>query len=409
MNRIFKLRNPVKEYAWGDFFAIQDLLGLSREAFSRPMAELWMGAHASAPSRVQIGKEAWMPLDELIAGDPEAVLGSSVARIFSGRLPFLFKVLAVRTPLSIQVHPNAEQAEQGFRRENSAGLAPDDSGRSYRDASHKPELLCALTPFHALEGFRPVEDMLRLLDRIAPTTLAGEIRILQERPDAAGLRAFMERLLRLDEKRQGRVRKEVLSRTQDRRGDAAGPLEWIARLAKEFSGDMGILAPALMNLVVLEPGEALWIEAGRMHAYLLGTGVEIMANSDNVVRGGLTEKHVDPAELLRIVSFESGAVRPVPAQGGSQGLCLYPVGASEFLLGRIRITPSLPFRAGPRRGVEIHLCVEGSGSFLIQDQEVRFSRGASLLVPDAARGYRIEGEAVLYRASVPAEAPQAEA
>lgn len=172
---------------------------------------------------------------------------------------------------------------------------------------------------------------------------------------------------------------------------------------------MGILAPALMNLVVLEPGEALWIEAGRMHAYLLGTGVEIMANSDNVVRGGLTEKHVDPAELLRIVSFESGAVRPVPAQGGSQGLCLYPVGASEFLLGRIRITPSLPFRAGPRRGVEIHLCVEGSGSFLIQDQEVRFSRGASLLVPDAARGYRIEGEAVLYRASVPAEAPQAEA
>ncbi len=407
VQQIFKLENPIKTYAWGSHSAIQDLLGLSGEARSGPMAELWMGAHPLDPSLVRLGPGERIPLERFIARDPEGVLGPPAARAFGGRLPFLFKVLAVRAPLSIQVHPDRTQAEEGFRRENASGLPPDHPARSYRDDAHKPELVCALTPFHALKGFRAAKAVLRLLRRAVPDSLAGEIRGLEERSDATGLREFMARILTLDPTTRERLTREALGRTQGKSAETGDPLGWIRRLAGDFPGDMGLLAPALMNLTVLSPGESLWIEAGVMHAYLSGTAAEIMANSDNVVRGGLTGKHVDVEELLRIARFRSEDARPMRPLAHGPGLLLHPADASEFLLARIRVSPERPFEAGPDRSVEIHLCLEGSGTFRAGPEgvAVEFARGDTLLVPASVSGYGIRGEAVLYRASVPGGKP----
>lgn len=401
MNRICPLENRVREYAWGSFAAIQDLLGLDRGSRTRPMAELWMGAHPLAPSLVRAGG-ARLPLDRVIEEDPEGTLGPFAARAFGGRLPFLFKVLGVRLPLSIQVHPGVEPAREGFQRENAAGLALDDPGRFYRDASHKPELLCALTRFHALKGFRPVGEILPLLEGTAPGGLAGEIEALRERPDGRGLRALVARILGMDEDRRKRVIREAL-REGGETGEEEGPLVWVRRLAADFPGDAGVLAPLLMNLVTLEPGEALEIAPGELHAYLRGTGLELMANSDNVIRGGLTLKAVDRDELLRVGSFHPEAARPLrPVRVGS-GLAVYPSEAAEFQLGRVRVAPGRDFEAPGERCVEIHLCLQGEGAFLCGSGggSVGFSRGDALLVPAGAPAYRVRGDGLLYRATIP--------
>jgi mannose-6-phosphate isomerase len=366
------------------------------------MAELWIGAHPLAPSLVRAG-DARVPLDRLVERDPEGVLGLSAARAFQGRLPFLFKVLAARVPLSIQVHPDADQAREGFEREDRAGLAPDDPTRSYRDPFHKPELLCALTRFHALKGFRPVEEILPLLQGFVPEGLAGGIRDLRDRPHSEGLRAVVGRVLGMEEEQRRGVIQEALGAagTTGEEGDRVR--SWMRRLAREFPGDAGVLAPLLMNLVTLEPGEALSIAPGELHAYLEGTGLEVMANSDNVIRGGLTPKPVDRDGLLRVARFLPEPVRPVGPEQAGQGLALYPSDAAEFSLGRIRAAPGRPFEGGENRGVEIHLCLRGEGAFLdARDGDaVRFSRGDALLVPARAPGYRVEGDALLFRASVP--------
>jgi len=401
VNRILPLRNRIQEYAWGSRSAIQDLLGLDDDARGRPMAELWMGAHPSAPSLVGTGA-SWVPLDRVVEEDPEGILGPDAARGFRGKLPFLFKILAAREPLSIQVHPGAEQARTGFRRENEKGLALDDPARSYRDASHKPELLCALTRFHALKGFRPIDEILTLLGEIVPEGLAGEIRALRDRPGEEGLRAFVGAILGLNRERRRGVIREALERTRPG-DDGEGPRTWVGRLATAFPEDAGVLGPVLMNLVTLEPGEALSVAPAELHAYLGGTGIEIMANSDNVVRGGLTTKAVDRAELLRVASFRSGTVQILRPEEGTPGLSLYPTDAAEFQLGRIQVRPERDFEGSGERGVEIHLCLEGEGAFLrgVGEGAVPFSRGGSLLVPAGVPGYRIRGDAVLYRAAIP--------
>ena len=401
MNRILPLRNRIQAYAWGSYSSIQDLLGLGGEARRRPMAELWMGAHPSAPSLVGTGA-SWTPLDRVVEEDPEGILGPAAARDFRGKLPFLFKILAAREPLSIQVHPGAEQARAGYQRENEKGLALDDPARSYRDACHKPELLCALTRFHALEGFRPIDEILTLLGEIVPEGLAGEIRALRDRPDEEGLRTFVGRVLALEGEGRSRVIREALRRTRSG-DDGEGPRSWIGRLTAAFPEDAGVLAPVFMNLVTLEPGEALGIAPGELHAYLEGTGIELMANSDNVVRGGLTPKTVDREELLRVASFHPGTVQPLRPEEDTPGLSVYPADAAEFQLGRIQVRPERGFEGGGERSVEIHLCLRGDGAFLLGDGEgtVRFSRGDSLLVPAGVSGYRIRGDAVLYRAAIP--------
>jgi mannose-6-phosphate isomerase len=393
--RLLPLQNQVQEYAWGSRTAIPELLGRPSPA-PTPQAELWMGAHPKAPS-LALTADGPVPLPELIRADPAGILGAEVAERFAGQLPFLFKVLAAAEPLSIQVHPDSEQAQEGFRRENEQGLDLEDPRRNYRDANHKPEIICALTPFLALVGFRPPQEVLRLLGSAGISELA-ELA-------ARGLRPLFSGLLGLEQA----ARVEVVGRALAwARGPGVEPAdrplaEWILRLQEHRPGDPGVLAPLLLNLLRLEPGQAQFLGAGVPHAYLGGVGIELMANSDNVIRGGLTPKHVDVPELLRVLRFEGAAPRLVESRVTSPGERLYPTPAAEFLLAQLTVTESRPHRSAARSSVEILICLEGSvqASCPAAGPALVLERGQSLLVPAALPSYELRGEGRLFRASVP--------
>ena len=210
---------------------------------------------------------------------------------FGNELPFLFKVLAAEVPLSIQAHPNQEQARSGWARENAEGIPLDAPRRNYRDLNHKPELLCALTPFVALKGFRPFDETTRGLDPIARPELAGEPARLGREQSPAALRSLFARLMTLEADEREPLLKRAAAQAARKPADPAW--RWVKSLMERHPGDVGALAPLYHNLVTLAPGQAFFLPAGELHAYLEGTALEIMANSDNVLRGGLTPKHVD--------------------------------------------------------------------------------------------------------------------
>jgi mannose-6-phosphate isomerase len=316
-----------RPYAWGSRTAIQRLLG--RPEHGEPIAELWFGAHPDDPAVVPAHGTT---LDALIEQNPTGLLGRAVAQRF-GRLPFLLKVIAADKALSIQVHPTIAQAQAGFAREDAAGIARDAPNRNYRDANHKPELLCALTPFDALCGFRPADDTVALLDALDLPSLT-RVRELLAGPD--GLRAAFTYLLTLDDPTP--LVDDVLRRAAEIPADDAqlGESLRAAYLAgTDFPGDVGVVLSLLLNPVRLEPGEAIYLGAGKVHAYLRGTGVEIMANSDNVLRCGLTPKHIDVPELLNVTDFSELAEPRWPAVDGG-----FEVPVPDFRLTRLEVDGS---------------------------------------------------------------------
>ncbi len=400
MNSISILKNPVQDYAWGSRTAIQALTGKSVPG-ETPMAELWMGAHPKAPSLVRTRGE-WKSLKDEIETSPEPVLGKRVAREFSGKLPFLFKVLAAEKPLSIQVHPNLAQALSGFERENGLGIPLTAPNRNYRDGNHKPETLCAVSPFQALKGFRDIEEILSLVDKVSPVSLSDELARLRSAPDTGALKGFFTGLMTMDRARQERVVKEAVDLAEKHMPENRA-FYWMVELNREFPGDVGVLAPLVLNVIELEPGEALFISAGELHAYLYGVGIELMANSDNVLRGGLTPKHVDVAELLKIVDFRSGPALPHQPETAETCERIYPVHAREFFLSVIHVDKGQAFLSPHHRNVEILICMEGEADIrdLENNEAVPLTRGESVIVPAAAPHYRIDGSATLYKASVP--------
>ena len=309
---VYALDGVIRPYAWGSRTEIPALLGITPTGV--PAAELWYGAHPGDPSRV--GDST---LDKLIAVEPERLLGSSVVQTLGPQLPFILKVLAAETALSIQVHPNLVQARAGYAAEDARGLPRDAPQRNYKDANHKPELLCALTEFDALCGFRPVETTLRLLDVL-------ELAWLGDVLAGDGLRAAFTALVSLDEPVP--MVEAVVARLPRLAGTEWAPLgDALTRVARDFPGDIGIAEALLLNFVRLVPGEAIFLAAGNVHSYLSGMGVEIMANSDNVLRCGFTQKHVDVAELLRITDFTELAEPRWPAVDGA-----FHVPVPDFML-----------------------------------------------------------------------------
>ena len=406
MNRITFLENPVMTYPWGSPTAIPELLGRDPGA-AIPQAEMWMGAHPKAPSTVVRG-ERRLRLDTLIRDHPVDLLGKEVAEKFGNRLPYLFKVLAAEKPLSIQAHPSAEQAQHGYRRENALGLLPDDPRRNYRDASHKPECICALTPFWALNGFRSVGQITANFDSVFQPF--GELRPLTERLKKVlvekGLREWFGHLVSLaPESRHTLVRAAV--RHARHRSPQDPVSRWMVSLFNEYPDDIGVLSPLFLNLIRLAPGEAMFLPAGEMHAYFHGVGIEVMANSDNVLRGGLTTKHVDVPELLKSLNFSSRRVAILNPQPAIPFESVYSTTAEEFALSVIATGSGDVYRSLDRRGIEILLCTEGAGQLksVGGKEALPFRKGSSLLVPAAAAPYEIQGEALLYKASVPRTAP----
>ena len=398
--RIFVLKNPIQPYAWGSFTAIPGLLGTPSPA-PQPQAELWMGAHPKASSQIQIGGR-WFSLIDAIDQHPERFLGAKVAERFENRLPYLFKILAASKALSIQAHPDRETAVRGFERENDQGIALDDPRRNYKDRNHKPECICALTPFWALCGFRASEAIAERLMLLCPREMTDVVGKLKASPGERPLESFWGTLLRLEQERIKRIVAETAAKA--RLHCESDPVcRWIMRLYELYPDDIGVLSPAILNLVRLNPGQALYLPDGELHAYLEGTAIEVMANSDNVIRGGLTAKHVDVHELLRVLKFRERhleVIQPVPL---SDAEAVYVTPADEFRLSRIQVNEALFYESPSKRSLEILFCLGGRPVIRNDggDQDLRIEKGQAVLVPAAVNAYRISGRAELYKTSVP--------
>ena len=396
-SRPWRLEGVVKPYAWGSRTAIPELLG--RAPGAEPQAELWLGAHPQGAARVLGPDGRATALDDWIRRDPEGVLGRETARRFEGELPFLLKVLAAEAPLSLQAHPSRDQARVGFARENEAGIPLDAPERCYRDPHPKPELICALTDFHALNRFRDPAEMAARLGELDAPALEPFAAALRKSGGREALMKLFAALWRLD----ADARAEVLARATGQaelRGAGDAAWRWVGELAARHPGDIGALAPLLLNVVTLAPGQAMFLPAGELHSYLGGVGIEIMASSDNVLRGGLTPKHVDTGELLRTLSFRSGEVEVLAPRPEGAAEAFYDTPAEEFALSCIGLDSGGRHEVAARRGVEILLCTAGSGRLECGGETCALARGEALLVPAAAPAWRVEGELTLYRAGV---------
>jgi len=412
------ITNTPRNYAWGSTHAIADLLG--RAPSGGPEAELWLGAHAGSPSTIEdpalVG--GFDTLAEWISAVPELALGAGGSQTdivpTPPRLPFLLKILAAGRPLSLQAHPTSEQARAGFALENEAGISVDAGNRNYRDPFHKPELIFALSDtFEALCGFRPLAEVrgiiaeLRLLDLASENPQAAVLDSLEGHlTGPEGLRNTVDWLLR------------------DGRGDDSGEVKWLVErvvalaehaaflaeggasigyarelatvraLSAEYPGDPGIVLALLLNRVSLQRGEAVYLPAGNIHAYLSGLGVEVMAASDNVLRGGLTPKHIDIEELLAVLDFTPAPAPYLSPATLAPGVSVYRPGVRDFELVRIDADASqvpvpgaaatpVPMHQVALTGPAIAICT--AGGFLVAGaaSSRQLARGQALYItPD---------------------------
>lgn len=410
---MYRLSNPLQSYAWGSTDAIYGAFGW--EPSGLPGAELWLGAHPSAPSLArpaEVLPASWrdfrcMPeadgtregvsLIDLIKSDPQFMLGESVEADYGPRLPFLLKVLAADQPLSLQVHPMPHIARAGFARENAAGLALDAGERNYKDDQHKPEMIVALTAFEGLSGFRRPRRVLELLDGVAGETAAIMRSVLEQSPNALGVERAFTRALHLrgtqcapelHESRES-IAKIVAERTALGLRVSRGHVTALD-LFERYPDDPGALVSLMLNRFSLEPGEAVYLASGQVHAYLRGLGVEIMASSDNVLRAGLTQKRVDVEELLRCTDFAPAPARKPALRAGTGGLTEYRPGVSEFALihGQVQGTAVVPHN-GPRLVMCLSGALEVSGVLGALGQ---LRAGQSAFVPHGVGNLELRGD-----------------
>ncbi|MDN4162475.1 mannose-6-phosphate isomerase, class I [Nocardioides abyssi] len=399
---MFLLRNAVRGYAWGSSTHLPRFLGT--EPTGDPQAELWIGAHDGDPSYLPDGRA----LNEVIATDPRHLLGQSVVDTFGARLPYLMKVLAVAEPLSLQVHPSSSRARIGFAREDAAGVPLDAVDRSYKDAFHKPEMIYAITRFEGMAGFRDTEksaQILRLLDLPWADDVAHR---LESGPAFQTLRAIVTEMLGrggpelesllADVQRAARHAEERGHREEMRANpvrvdparinrEATRVFAMVGKLIEQYPADPGVLVTLLLNHVVLAPGEAMFLDAGVIHAYVSGLGVEIMASSDNVLRAGLTPKHMDVPELLSVTNFTPmPGPQWLPSVAASHHAHLEPP-VPDFAL----TVGDVPGVTAPAAGPRTVLVLDGEVELLTADETVPAGRGQTVFIADADGPVRIVG------------------
>lgn len=380
---MFKLQNCVQRYAWGSPTALTERFGFANPD-RLPMAEVWMGAHPSASSKVVI-RGNWQSLAAEIAAHPLSMLGQTTYQTFQ-QLPFLVKLLAADRPLSIQVHPTRYAAQQGFRRENEAQIPLDAPTRNYRDANHKPEVIYALTPFKALKGFKPFDEIARAFQRLKwdhPT-----VEVFIDNPTSDSLQQLFTTCLRLTEDHKQRVLTHLLHSVAQQEQPVG---QTVRMMAEVWPTDLGLLMPLFLNIIDLQPGEALYLAAGTPHTYLQGVGMEVMANSDNVLRAGLTTKHIDIEELVANVQFrEDKAEQRLLAPTISVNQYHYQVPETDFSLSIITLTS--PCSILTQGLPQLILCLEGVLNLSSAQQTLTLSLGESLFIPADQEAYTIKGE-----------------
>jgi mannose-6-phosphate isomerase len=401
------IRGAIRTYAWGSRSAIADFTGRPAPT-AHPEAELWFGAHPGDPAQLD-GPAGATSLLDVIAADPETQLGTAVRDRFGDVLPFMVKVLAAEEPLSLQAHPSAQQAVEGYQREERRGVALKSPIRNYRDCSHKPELLIALGDFEALAGFRPAAHSVALMRALEVPRLEPFIGLLADQSDASGLRALFTTWITAPQPDLDALIPAVLdgavSYIRSGAKEFASEVRAVLELGERYPGDAGVLAALLLNRISLKCGDGIFLPAGNLHSYLQGMAMEVMANSDNVLRGGLTPKHVDVPELLRVLDFT-----PVP----DARVCTRRDGI-ELLYD----TPTVEFAASvlmldgehlghvvdaPARhdGPQVLVCTEGSVIVRTKSEEIQMQRGEAAWVAADDGPISVEATQVarLFRATV---------
>lgn len=398
MKKLYLLQNSIKNYEWGSQTMMSAALGFENPKGDH-QAELWMGVHERGMSLAQDGKE-WVPLDQLLRSDLANMLGPKAAKQF-GNLPFLFKVLAAEKALSIQAHPNKAQAEAGFLAENKQGIPIDAPQRNYRDSNHKPEVTCAMSEeFWAMCGFRQVPEIVAEFQKLNLSVFNNIISAMQgEADEESQLKTFFLGVMGLRNGKMGHIIEDVVRYAEHQEGPA---YDWIKKFYQMYGDDVGVLAPLYLNIFCLKKGQAVYLPAGQLHAYLQGMAVELMANSDNVLRGGLTPKHVDVPELAHVLSFH--AVRPEILEAeGPDGA--YHTPSSEFELHRVEL--GADYMMNGSNPAQIILCTQGRISIESlpgnpnPGQRLVLQRGEAVFMPYHAGGYIANGRGELFFAQIP--------
>jgi mannose-6-phosphate isomerase len=377
---IFKITNTARDYAWGSRTLIPEYFGIAETG--RPMAEIWFGTHEGSPARLV---------------DEQALL---LGKLNGKQLPFLLKILAAESPLSIQAHPNSVQASEGFARENAAGIGLQASDRNYKDDRHKPEMIVALSEFEALCGFKSQKQIRNLLESMLDPTEVSE-----------GFKTIVKHWLELFASEDGlhKLFVDIVNRRGNLDGvnaelteqaNLSAQFELAARLNILYPGDPGVIIALLMNHVWLEPGEALFLPAGNIHAYLSGLGVEVMASSDNVLRGGLTPKHIDAAELEHVLDFAPFEVDLVKTRELSKGLFEFVTPVDDFILYRAELSGEVVMADLNIPGASIILCTAGEVAVSNSIEErVVLRRGEAAFIGDDAKKFSLAGSGTAYLAT----------
>ncbi|MGU5652099.1 mannose-6-phosphate isomerase, class I [Aeromonas allosaccharophila] len=384
------MQNPIQGYDWGSHDSLTTLFGIPNPQ-GKPQAELWMGAHPNGCSEVTLAGSV-QKLSTVIDAAPAAALGDATLARF-GSLPFLFKVLCAEKALSIQVHPSKAQAEAGFAKEEAAGIDIKAANRNYKDPNHKPELVFALTRYQAMNGFRAIPAILALFDRMALPALADLTAALRQSQDEAGLQHFFHQLLILCGERKDEALAGLLAYAAAHQDEETFAL--ITSLATQYPGDVGLFSPLLLNVVTLQPGQAMFLDACTPHAYVRGTGLEIMANSDNVLRAGLTPKYIDVAELLdctRCLPKPDDQILLAPRCDGAVQHFDVPVPDFTFSVypaGEHQLTTA---------SAEILFAIDGTVILKQGEQSLRLEKGQSAFIPAATGSYQLLAEGRVARA-----------
>ncbi|KMW74595.1 mannose-6-phosphate isomerase [Photorhabdus luminescens subsp. luminescens] len=382
---MLKMINQIQHYSWGSKTALTDIYGVENPD-NLPMAELWMGAHPKSSSLVanpETGKP--IALNELIASDPEKYLGKKVSDRFH-RLPFLFKVLCAAQPLSIQVHPDKKSAEEGFAKENIAGIPLDSPERNYKDDNHKPELVYALTPFRAMNGFRPLNEIAQLLAFV--TAAHPKIPFFIQTPNEQSLACLFSQLLNMSGKQKQLALGVLKSALNSRFGE---PWDSIKKMTEFYPDDNGLFIPLLLNVIELEPGQAMFLCARTPHAYLEGVALEVMANSDNVLRAGLTNKYMDIPELMANIDFVSkptNTLFTLPEQEKTAKNFPIPVDDFAFSIYSLSEQPIML----DNNSASIVFCVEGQTVIQSGEHQLRIFPGESVFISAAEKAVIIHGD-----------------
>ncbi|HFQ4905453.1 TPA: mannose-6-phosphate isomerase, class I [Vibrio vulnificus] len=387
---IYKLINTVKNFDWGSKTAFNELYNIPNEQ-ALPQAELWMGTHPNGCSKVSLRNGKTILLSELISQ------GSQNAKC-SNALPFLVKILAAQAPLSIQVHPDKESATLGFERENKQGLPLSSPARNYKDSNHKPELIYAITPYLSMNGFRSPAEIFRIFSALEIATLSPLIsKLMNDESEEVVLHDFFVGLLSLEEEIKYQVIEELdaLTKRSWEDVDIREAISLAKKLISLYKTDIGVFSPFFLNIIRLEPGEAMFLNAKTPHSYVQGVGVEVMANSDNVLRAGLTSKYIDIPELISNTSFMSTQrdnikVRPVK----KGGFLRFPVPISDFCFEVIKVKTRVEINS---KEAEILLCLEGSSRIFSNGDEVLISKGESVFLSGSLDKYNVMGAAKLVR------------